>query len=69
VRLLAWLIKANGIVMSLAFGLIELLLKAIAVTKRFSKKHEGTWSIAKSTKKIQQLIFSLSSEPLMVNEF
>jgi hypothetical protein len=54
--------------MSLAFGLIELLLKTIAVTKRISKKHEGTWSIAKSTKKIQHPIFSLSSEPLMVNE-
>jgi hypothetical protein len=57
-----------GLVMSLAFGLIELLLKANAVTKRISKKHEGTWSIAESTKKIQQLIFSLSSGSLMVNE-
>jgi len=46
VRLLAWLIKANGFFISLAFGLIELLLKAIAVTKRISKKHEGTQSIA-----------------------
>jgi cellulose synthase/poly-beta-1,6-N-acetylglucosamine synthase-like glycosyltransferase len=67
-RLLAWLIKANGIFMSLAFGLIELLINATAVTKKFSKKHDAAWSIAKSTKKIQQPMFSLSSEPLIVQE-
>jgi len=52
----------------LAFGLIESMLNAIAVTTRISKKHDGTQSIAKSTKKIQQLIFSLSSELLILNE-
>jgi poly-beta-1,6-N-acetyl-D-glucosamine synthase len=68
-RLLAWLIKVNGIFMSLAFGLIELLINGIAVVKIFSKKYDAAaWSIAKSTKKIQQPMFSLSSEPLIVRE-
>jgi hypothetical protein len=54
--------------MSLAFGLIELLINATAVAKIFSKKYDATWSIAKSTKKIRQPMFSLSSEPLIVRE-
>jgi len=53
----------------LAFGLIELLINGIAVVKIFSKKYDAAaWSIAKSTKKIQQPMFSLSSEPLIVRE-
>jgi cellulose synthase/poly-beta-1,6-N-acetylglucosamine synthase-like glycosyltransferase len=68
VKLLAWLIKANGIFMSLAFGLIELFLNATAITKKFSKKREVAWSVAQSTKKIQLPIFSLLNEPLIEKE-
>lgn len=68
IGLLAWLIKANGIFMSFVFGFIELLINGTAVARKFSKKHDAAWSIAVSTKKIQQPSFSLSSETLIVQE-
>jgi hypothetical protein len=63
-RLLAWLIKANGIFMSLTFAMIELLINATAVTKKLSRKRDAAWSIAKSTKKVVQPSFSLSQPVL-----
>ena len=63
-KLLGWLIRENGIFMFSTFTLIELLINAIAITEKFLKKPNNTWSIATSTKTVRQPPALLSSVPL-----
>jgi cellulose synthase/poly-beta-1,6-N-acetylglucosamine synthase-like glycosyltransferase len=52
-KLLAWLIKENGLFMFLTFVLVEMLINATTFNGRSSAKNNVAWSVAKSTKKVR----------------
>lgn len=54
VQLLLWLIKKYGFITFFTFALVELIISCLALIDSISKKPSAVWSIATSTKNLNQ---------------